>query len=98
MLAITHRSPLIAIQAPTPEHLQNALEASCASLVTFQLVCDLEAKPAFDVRRGQERAAQAIESLRQAISELRMAQSEDPSALALGFVASEDTSSRRRER
>ena len=53
-------------------------------------------RPAFDVGRVQEQTTQAIESLRRAIVQLRSAQTEEPSALALGFVAGDGGTGRGR--
>jgi hypothetical protein len=57
--------------------------------MTIESIRELVGIPAFDVGRVQEQATQAIESLRRAIVQLRAAQTEEISALALGFVAAD---------
>ena len=61
-------------------HVEAALQAVCAAIVTLEAAaartCGVHALIGF-----------AIGSLRQAIDELRQTQTEEPYALALGFVA-----------
>ena len=71
--------PLTDSRTPTL-HVEAALQAVCAALVTLEAAaartCGVHALIGF-----------AIGSLRQAVEELRQAQTEEPCALALGFVA-----------
>jgi hypothetical protein len=62
--------------------------------VTIEAVRDLMGRTAFDLGRFQDQTAQAIESLRHAIVQLRSAQTEEMSVLALGFVAGEPVAGR----
>ena len=64
------------------DHLEAAIEASCETLVTLQMI--REAAPDDDGLRSQTR--RAIGSLRRAISELRTERAERASAVAYGFV------------
>jgi hypothetical protein len=75
-----------------------ALESSCASLMAFESVREVLGKPAFDVRRVHEQLTQAIQTLRQTIMQLRLAQAEDSSMLAPGFFVRSDPLGRRGRR
>jgi hypothetical protein len=71
---------------PALDRIEAALEASCGALVTLE---SIKPGPADDLRgidgtHGHLRLA--IGSLREAIEELRLAQSKGSSALASGFV------------
>jgi len=70
---------------PTPDYVQNALEASCDALMTLE---SIRTVPAGDGSEpgAQLHVAQAIASLRHAISELRLAHDHDASMVGLGFV------------
>jgi hypothetical protein len=74
-----------------PDYVQNALEATCDALITLE---SIRASPARD-RKADLQVVQAMSSLRQAISELRLAHAEeDESMVGLGFVVR--TNARRR--
>ena len=66
------------------EHVRAATEASCEALLAIEL---LEAADCPD-RSVQDRLhmSQAAASLRRAIAELRLASSDPPGVLTLGFV------------
>jgi hypothetical protein len=83
---------------PTPDHVQAALEASCAALITFESLRTLGANPTIDLRGVQEHTTQAIESLRLAIAQLRLAKGGEPGVLTMGFVVAGDPGSARRVR
>ncbi len=75
------------------DHLQTALEAGCDALITLQaldarLTGDGGSTPpaTLDEASSRVQLTQAIEALRAAISELRLARDQDLSALGLGFV------------
>jgi len=74
---------------PALDRIEGALEASCGALVTLESI-----KGAADGLRdadGMEAyVALAIESLREAIEQLRLAQSNGSSALAIEFVLEGD--------
>ena len=63
-------------------HVEAALEASCETLVTLELI---ETNAGGDERLGAQ-ARLAIEQLRRAIAELREACDEPSNALGYGFV------------
>lgn len=75
---------------PTRDHLQVALEESNGVLLGLEWIfAQLAEEP--DDRVGMRRQTrQAIESLRQAIAELRLARGENGAGLALGFVLKAD--------
>jgi hypothetical protein len=76
-------------RTPATDYIQNALEATCDALMTLESIpasgetsrASGAASAASDLH-----VAQAIASLRHAISELRLAHAHEGSALALGFV------------
>jgi len=67
----------------SPDYVQNALEAACDALMTLELIGGSEQTLAPSTELN---VAQAIASLRHAISELRLAHDHDSSGVALGFV------------
>jgi hypothetical protein len=70
---------------PNLDRIEGALEASCGALITLQSISDATDELCdADGMHGHVRLA--IEALRAAIEELRLAQSNGSSALALGFV------------
>ena len=75
-------SPKDSEDSSVRDHLEAAIEASCETLMTLQMIS--EATPDDDGLRSQTR--HAIGSLRQAISELRTERAERASAVAYGFV------------
>ncbi len=76
---------------PALAHLESALEASCATLVALQ--ASALAMPDGGLESGAVRAqlARAIESVREAISELRAVHDVETSMLAFGFVLGADS-------
>lgn len=74
------------------DHIRAATEASCEALLAIEL---LEAADGPD-RSIQDRLhlSQAAASLRQAIAELRLAYSDPPGVLTLGFVIGPSESTR----
>jgi hypothetical protein len=70
---------------PALDRIEGALEASCGALVTLQSITGT-ADVLRDADGMQAHVGLAIESLREAIKELRLAQSNGSSALAIGFV------------
>jgi hypothetical protein len=79
-------------QSLDPDTLQSALEASCDALMTLQSLDrgTREPSPALG------HVAQAIDSLRFAIEQLRLARDEDSSIVGMGFVVRSEPGSRRR--
>jgi hypothetical protein len=73
---------------PALDHLEDALQASCASLITLQTISAPGRGFIQDPRVAQEQIAEAIKSLRQAITDLRALHDEKTSMLAFGFVLS----------
>jgi hypothetical protein len=71
---------------PTPDHVRAALEASCGALIALELIRARMTDAADDVRSMQGHITEAIDSLTQAIGELRLARDDQASAVALGFV------------
>jgi hypothetical protein len=68
---------------PACEHLEAALEATCDALSVLQVIeARADAHGWVKAQTGH-----AIESLRQAVVDLRAARGTEASALALGFVA-----------
>lgn len=83
---------------PTPpsttDHLQTALEAGCDALITLQALSSRISLLAgsggvVDAGRTSLQLTHAIDALRAAIAELRLARDTELSGLALGFVLSE---------
>jgi hypothetical protein len=72
---------------PVLDRIEAALEATCDALMTLQ---SIEALPSIPNDPGRVHVAQAISQLRQAIDELRDAQAEGQTGLALGFVLAGD--------
>lgn len=71
---------------PALDHLEAALEASCATLINLECSRVRARDLASDERRLQEQISSAITSLREAISELRAMHDAQASMLAFGFV------------
>lgn len=71
---------------PALDRIESALEASCGALVTLESLNPGAADGLRDADGMQAHVGLAIESLRGAIEELRLAQSNGSSALAIGFV------------
>lgn len=69
---------------PVLDHVEAALEAACAALLTLQSMDVLASNGETDGER--EHVADAVLSLRHAINELREAETRGQSGLALGFV------------
>jgi hypothetical protein len=69
---------------PVPDRVGMALEATCDALITLQ---SIDVVPNTPVEEGGEgHVARAIAHLRHAVDELRDAQAQGQTALALGFV------------
>jgi hypothetical protein len=66
-----------------PDYVQNALEATCDALMTLE---SIRVAPSDRGWSSELQVGQAIASLRQAISELRLAYGDDASMVGLGFV------------
>jgi len=72
---------------PALDRIEAALEASCGALVTLESINPGAADDDLSGPAGMQRhLGQAITNLRDAIQELRLAQSNGSSALAIGFV------------
>ena len=82
-VAMSHPSDL----RPEPDKLQAALEASCGALMTLQAIDRSAAAGAGEGHALHEHLVRAIESLRSAIAELRLAHDNQASMVGLGFVA-----------
>ncbi|MGA2009947.1 MAG: hypothetical protein ABSH51_05340 [Solirubrobacteraceae bacterium] len=70
-----------------PDRVETALEASCGVLVTLESIHRHADESTSELLTVQAHVQQAIESLRRAIAELRLARTKSPSPMALGFVA-----------
>jgi hypothetical protein len=68
------------------DHIQTALEAICGALITLESICSQSARAPIPGRMLRTQLTRAIESLRQATAELRLARDEEQSVLGLGFV------------
>ena len=73
---------------PVLDSVGVALEATCDALMTLQSIDVLPGGPA--EATGEGRVARAISHLRDAVDELRAAQAEGQTGLALGFVLARD--------
>jgi len=71
---------------PALDRIEAALEASCGALVTLESINPGAADDLTGVEGMQRHVGQAISYLRDAIEELRLAQSNGSSAIAIGFV------------
>lgn len=71
---------------PALDRIEAALEASCGALVTLESLNLGAADGLSDLDGMQGHVGLAITSLRDAIQELRLAQSNGSSVLAIGFV------------
>ncbi len=69
---------------PVLDRIGAALEATCDALMTLQSIDVLTSMPENDRREGQ--VARTISHLRHAIDELRDAQAQGQTGLAMGFV------------
>jgi len=72
---------------PASEQVERALEASCGALMTLESMRRDPGERDLDAIGVQGHLQQAIESLRSAIVELRLARTIPVSPIALGFVA-----------
>jgi hypothetical protein len=70
-----------------PDRFETALEASCGVLVTLESIYGHADASAGELMNLQTHLQQAIESVRRAITELRLARTKAPAPMALGFVA-----------
>jgi hypothetical protein len=68
------------------DHVEAALEASCDALIALQLVRVLVAEDPVDLQAVHVQASEAVDCLRQAVDELRLTLTRDPSSVSLGFV------------
>jgi hypothetical protein len=76
---------------PALDQIEVALEATCGALVTVESICG-QASPRVGLADGtQEHIEAAVGALRKAIEELRSAQTEGATGLAMGFVLERDT-------
>lgn len=71
---------------PALDRIEAALEASCGALVTLESINSGVADRVSDVDAAQGHVRLAIRALRKVIEELRLAQNNGSSALAIGFV------------
>ena len=79
---------------PALDHLEAALEASCASLIALESIRD----KAVDARPIHDQVTRAVESVRAAIAELRAVHDSETSMFAFGFVLAAPPGWRRAER
>jgi len=75
---------------PALAHLESALEASCATLVALQAGALAMPDGGRETAAVRGQLARAVESLREAISELRALHEVETSLLAFGFVLGVD--------
>jgi hypothetical protein len=80
------------------DHIAAALEATCETLITLQLLSMAELAIAAGANDVQAQLLQASESLRRAIAELRMLRDDQPGVLTMGFVVESKRGFRRRPR
>jgi hypothetical protein len=73
---------------PVLDRIGVALESTCDALMTLQSIDVLPGAP--QQGDGERHVAQAISYLRRAIEELREAQTDGQTGLALGFVLAQD--------
>ena len=73
-------------QRSPADHVESALEVICGALVTLESVSESASRDPVDARGVQRVTSQAIESLRQAIAELRLALDAGTATLVPGFV------------
>jgi hypothetical protein len=78
---------------PALDHLEAALEASCASLIALESIRD----QAVDARPVHDQVTRAVESVRAAIAELRAVHDSETSMFAFGFVLAAPPGWRRAE-
>lgn len=71
---------------PALEHLEAALEATCASMVILEAIRATRHEGVPNTRLIEAQMVNAIASLRQAIAELRRLHDTETSVLAFGFV------------
>jgi hypothetical protein len=71
---------------PVADHVEAALEDACAVLMTLESICAGAGGVASELTSFQSRIREAVESLRYAIAELRLARAEPPTPISLGFV------------
>lgn len=74
------------ISEPATDHLEIALEATCAALITLEALRLRAARPGFDASSIGRDLAAAAESLRDAIEHLRRSSDVDSRRLAFEFV------------
>jgi len=79
---------------PALDHLEAALEASCASLIALESTRD----QVLDSRAVHGQITRGIESIRAAIAELRSAHDSETSLFAFGFVLAATPGSRHADR
>jgi hypothetical protein len=70
----------------TVDHYEAALEASCDTLITLQLLHASAEEASTPVAEVERHISRAIRSLRHAITELRLAHGERRNMLTMGFV------------
>ena len=70
----------------TDDHIQAALDASCAALLAIQSGRDAVLAAEAGLQRAEAARSQAIALVRTAISELRVIRGDRPSPLAYGFA------------
>jgi hypothetical protein len=75
----------------TPDHLQAALEASNGALMGLEWILAQLTDEAEDRANVRQQTRQAMDSVRQAIAELRLARGESAGVLTLGFVIKADS-------
>ena len=75
------------IELDSPDDFETAIEASCGALMVVEVIRSHAPASADEVASVQARLQEAIECLRRAITQLRMARSETVFPLAAGFVA-----------
>ena len=75
---------------PALEHLESALQASCATLIALQSTRITAREGARDTLEVEAQIGEAIASLQEAIAELRAMHDVETSGLAFGFVMAAD--------
>lgn len=83
---------------PALDHLEAALEVTCATLIALQATSTGLHRGDTDPLVAQAQLGDAIGSLREAIAELRALHDAETSVLAFGFVLADGRPSRARAR
>jgi hypothetical protein len=79
-------------------HLEKAIESSCVALTRLELIRRSPGDRDDEIRSVESQIGELIESLRAALTELRLEHGDQESGLAFGFVVGADRGWSRRRR